>query len=142
MTQTNKYSNSKFFIAIFFGAFLISSCSSAVRFADKSADDKSATIPGKVFYGKASYYADAFHGKTTANGEIFDMNKLTAAHRTFPFGTLLQVRNLKNNKTVIVRINDRGPFIENRIIDLSKAAAEALDMFKDGIIDVEILVLE
>lgn len=121
--------------------FLIS-CSSTVRFTDKSEMGKEIHIPGKVFYGKASYYADAFHGKVTASGEIFDMTKLTAAHRSLPYGTILQIKNMKNNKTVVVRVNDRGPFKENRVIDVSKAAAEALDMIRDGIIDVEITILE
>ncbi len=78
--------------------------------------------------GKASYYGIKFHGKTTANGEIFNMNELTAAHPNLPFNTLVRVTNKQNNKSVIVRINDRGPFAKNRIIDLSKAAAEKLGM--------------
>jgi rare lipoprotein A len=113
-----------------------------VRFTDKSEIEKEIHTPGKVFYGKASYYADAFHGKVTASGEIFDMTKLTAAHRSLPYGTILQIRNIKNNKTIVVRVNDRGPFKGNRVIDVSKAAAEALDMIRDGIIDVEITILE
>jgi len=83
--------------------------------------------------GEASWYGADFHGKITANGEIYDMNKLTAAHKTLNFGTLVKVTNLKNNKSVVVRINDRGPYINNRIIDLSKAAAKKIEMIHDGI---------
>lgn len=88
--------------------------------------------------GKASYYADKFDGRKTANGEIFSQKKLTAAHRTLPFGTMVTVKNLANGKTVTVRINDRGPFAENRLIDLSRAAANAIDMVKQGVVSVEI----
>lgn len=86
----------------------------------------------------ASYYAEAFHGKMTANGEIFDMNAYTAAHRTLPFGTILEVTNLENGKKVVVRINDRGPFVGNRDIDVSKAAAAALDMLSRGVTRVSL----
>lgn len=92
--------------------------------------------------GVASYYADEFHGRTTANGEIYDMNALSAAHRSFPFGTLLRVTNTENGKSVVVRVNDRGPFVEGRIIDLSLGAAKAVDMIKSGTALVTIDVLE
>lgn len=88
--------------------------------------------------GKASYYADKFDGRKTANGEIFSQKKLTAAHRTLPFGTMVTVKNLANGKSVTVRINDRGPFAGNRLIDLSRAAANAIDMVKQGVVSVEI----
>lgn len=88
--------------------------------------------------GKASYYADFFQGKKTANGEKFKQGKLTAAHQTLPFGTKVKVKNLKNGKTVKVRINDRGPFVKGRIIDLSKKAAKKLDMVNDGVVEVEL----
>ncbi|RQW04601.1 MAG: septal ring lytic transglycosylase RlpA family protein [Calditrichaeota bacterium] len=96
----------------------------------------------KVIYGEASYYADEFHGRKTANGETFDMHGLTAAHRSWPFGTLCLVTNLNNDKSVIVRINDRGPFVAGRIMDLSKGAAEAIGGILDGIIKVKIEILE
>ncbi|HAI84313.1 MAG TPA: septal ring lytic transglycosylase RlpA family lipoprotein [Chitinophagaceae bacterium] len=89
--------------------------------------------------GKASYYADKYEGRKTASGEVYRGSKFTAAHRTLPFGTIVTVRNLKNNKTVVVKINDRGPFVAGRIIDLSKAAARKIDMIKDGVVSVEIL---
>ena len=80
----------------------------------------SATHPGAyVAYGNASYYSDAFHGKKTASGEIFNKWELTCAHRKLPFGTMLMVTNLTNKKTVLVRVNDRGPFVKGRIIDLN-----------------------
>lgn len=88
--------------------------------------------------GKASYYGDEFNGKKTTSGEIYNMNDYTAAHRTLPFGTKVKVTNIKNNKTVIVRINDRGPFKHGRIIDLSKAAAKEIDLIKYGVVEVKI----
>jgi len=92
--------------------------------------------------GIASWYGPDFHGKKTANGEIFNTNDFTAAHKTLPFGTIVKITSLENNKTTIVRINDRGPFVTNRIIDLSNAAATQLDMTKKGIMNVKIEVLE
>jgi len=86
----------------------------------------------------ASYYGEAFNGRPTSSGEIFDMNQYTAAHKTLPFGTLLEVTNLENGKKVVVRVNDRGPFIANREIDVSKAAAESLGMLNRGITRVSI----
>lgn len=92
--------------------------------------------------GYASWYGGKFHGRKTANGEIFDTHKLTAAHRTLPFGTFVEVTNLDNDKTVTVRINDRGPFVQGRIIDLSQAAAESLDMIRSGTAKVSIKIIE
>ena len=92
--------------------------------------------------GFASFYADAFDGKMTANGEIYNMYELTAAHKTYPFNTMIRVVNLANNKTVIIRINDRGPFIEGRIIDLSLGAATQLGMDKTGVQEVRLEIIE
>ncbi|WP_051428587.1 septal ring lytic transglycosylase RlpA family protein [Borrelia coriaceae] len=92
--------------------------------------------------GLASWYGEAFHGKLTANGEKFDMTALTAAHKELPFNTVVRVTNLLNNRTVVVRINDRGPFRKDRIIDLSKFAAEKLDFLGIGVAPVKIEVLE
>jgi len=89
--------------------------------------------------GIASWYGHPFDGRLTANGEVYDMEKLTAAHRTFPFGTVLRVENVANHKTVEVRINDRGPFVQGRIIDLSHAAAQTIAM--PGIANVQLEVL-
>ena len=77
--------------------------------------------------GLASFYADKFDGRITASGEVFNQNKMTAAHRTLPFGTKVKVTRIDNKKSVTVTINDRGPFVNNRVIDLSKAAAKKLD---------------
>lgn len=89
--------------------------------------------------GIASFYADKFEGRTTANGEKYKHEKLTAAHRTLPFGTILSVKNLENGNEVTVRVNDRGPFVKDRIIDLSKSAAKKLDFINQGITKVEIV---
>lgn len=88
--------------------------------------------------GRASWYGPNFHGKITANGEIFDMNELTAAHRTLPFNTMVRVDNLDNGRTIIVRINDRGPYVDNRIIDLSRKAAADLGMINSGTASVRL----
>ncbi len=92
--------------------------------------------------GIASYYANEFHGKKTSNGERFSMYSLTAAHQTLPYNTKVKVTNLTNNKSVVVRINDCGPFKDDRIIDLTKAAAIKLDMIKTGTARVKLEVLE
>ncbi len=86
----------------------------------------------------ASYYGEAFDGRLTASGEVFDSTKLTAAHRTLPFGTFVQVSNLDNGRSVVVRINDRGPFVQKRGIDVSKAAAQVLGMLNSGLARVQI----
>ncbi|MDF1751246.1 MAG: septal ring lytic transglycosylase RlpA family protein [Verrucomicrobiales bacterium] len=102
-----------------------------------------AAEPGEVLKGQASFYSKGFVGKKTASGELYDPASLTAAHRTLPFGTMVHVTNLKNGKTVVVRINNRGPFTKNnRIIDLSLAAAEKVAMTKDGVVDVKVVILE
>src|SRR5579883_3041588 len=90
-----------------------------------------APLPGSET-GIASWYGHPYHGRPAANGEIYDMEQMTAAHRTLPFDTVVRVTNLKNDKSVEVRINDRGPFVDNRIIDLSHAAAQAIDMIGPG----------
>ena len=87
---------------------------------------------------KASWYGPKFHGKLTANGEIYDQMALTAAHKTLKFGTLLKVTNPKNGKSVIIRINDRGPYVGNRELDLSKGAAMKLGLIKRGVAMVKI----
>ena len=91
--------------------------------------------------GEASYYAEKFHGKRTANGERFDMYAMTAAHKTLPFGTVVSVTNLRNSRKIQVRINDRGPYIDGRIIDLSKRAAQELKMARTGVAPVELVIV-
>ena len=96
---------------------------------------------GQLLKGMASWYGPGFNGRRTASGERFRQNDLTAAHKTLPFGTIVRVTNLQNTRTVEVRINDRGPFVRGRIIDLSKGAAERLRMIRTGVVPVEVRVL-
>ena len=132
-------------------AFFTMSCTSSIRFSgenmnnqsgDSTIKDNNKVKAGYTFKGKASYYGDKYDGRKTASGEVFDQDKLTAAHRTLPFGTKCKVTNIKNGKNVEVIINDRGPFIKSRIIDLSKAAAKKIDMSKDGVIEVEVMIID
>lgn len=95
-----------------------------------------------IEFGMASWYGEEFHDRITANGERYDMNKFTAAHRTLPFGTLVQVRTITNGRTVVVRINDRGPWKRNRVIDLSYAAAEKIRMLKAGVARVRLDIID
>ena len=92
--------------------------------------------------GFASFYAGKFQGRRTANGEVFDTNQMTAAHKSLAFNSVVKVTNLQNQKSVIVRINDRGPFIEGRIIDLSRAAAEEIDMVGMGVAPVLVEIIK
>jgi rare lipoprotein A len=91
--------------------------------------------------GVASWYGPGFHGRTTANGERYNMNDMTAAHKSLKFGTMVKVTNETNGKSVVVRINDRGPYVGKRIIDLSKSAAQAIDMIGPGTASVTVEVL-
>ncbi|HYK39510.1 MAG TPA: septal ring lytic transglycosylase RlpA family protein [Candidatus Eremiobacteraceae bacterium] len=91
--------------------------------------------------GNASWYGAPFHGRKASNGEIYDMNKMTAAHRTLPFNSMVRVTNLNNGKSAVVRITDRGPFVDNRIIDLSRAAAQEIESIGPGVVPVRIEVL-
>jgi len=105
---------------------------------------KTPSAPESVGYveeGNASWYGSPFHGRRASNGEVYDMYKLTAAHRTLPFDTMVRVTNLNNGKSTVVRITDRGPFIENRIIDLSLAAAREIDSVGPGVVPVRLEVL-
>lgn len=101
------------------------------------------TMPASTYVevGIASYYADYFHNKTMANGEVFDMYKNTAAHKTLPFGTKVRVTNLDRNITITTTITDRGPYIEGRIIDMSKYGGELLGIDKSGICNVKIEII-
>ena len=118
-------------ILLFLIGLLFSSCTS-IKY----------TKPGYIQTGKASWYGPGFHGKKTSSREIYNMHDMTAAHRTLPFGTYVIVTNLNNEKTVTVKINDRGPFVKGRLIDLSYAAASALDMVGPGVIPVRIEVIQ
>jgi len=106
--------------------------------------NKPAESPGPEGYveeGNASWYGEPFHGRRASNGEIYDMYKLTAAHRTLPFETMVRVTNLNNGKSTVVRITDRGPFIENRVIDLSLAAAREIESVGPGVVPVRVEIL-
>lgn len=92
--------------------------------------------------GKASFYAHKFHGRRTASGEKYDETELTAAHRTLPFGTRVRVTNLENGRKVTLRVNDRGPHVKNRVIDVSYAAAKKLRFVRDGVTRVRVEVKE
>lgn len=149
-------------ISIFLALLLLSGCST--RFAStkyeptrptktyNQATMRPYTVHGKRYYpsvvrtgerlrGDASWYGPNFHGKLTSNGERYDMYAMTAAHKTLPMNTVVRVTNRKNGKSTVVRINDRGPFVESRIIDLSKAAASKIDMIGSGTASVELEVL-
>jgi len=128
--------------AILSVSFLLSSCAHNRQAARTKlpAPPAPAQIPGAET-GLASWYGHPYHGRAAADGEIYDMEKLTAAHRTLPFGTWVRVTNLVNTKSVDVRIIDRGPFIDGRIIDLSHAAAEAIDLVGPGVAQVRLDVL-
>ena len=129
-------------------AVISSGCASSPRFTrDRSAEPKThgSSSPAKslkTMEGIASYYADDFNGKKTANGETYDMYKMTAAHRSLPFNTKVKVTNLDNKRSIIVRINDRGPFKLERIIDLSLGAATQLGMKGAGTANVKLEVVE
>lgn len=95
----------------------------------------------QIHYGQASFYAQKFEGRRTSNGEIYSGDHFTAAHRTLPFGTVLRITNQKNQKWVLVRVNDRGPFVANRIVDLSYRAAAHIDMVLDGVAHVSLEIM-
>ena len=119
---------------------LLAGCRSAPPGADlEPPSDR--RVRATVERGIASWYGPGFHGKRTANGEVYDQNGVSAAHKTLPFGTVVEVLNLDNGRTLQVRINDRGPFVRGRIIDLSKGAARKLGVVRSGIANVEIRVV-
>jgi len=121
---------------------LLSGCTGLVRFRSENGTTISGSTGRLYESGEASYYGGKFHGRKTANGEIFDSLAYTAAHKTLPFNTKVRVENSKNGKSVIVRINDRGPFAKSRIIDISVAAAREIDIIKSGKADVDVYILE
>ena len=127
----------------------VSGCMTSTPVTQYKVNTKPYTINGKTYYpmasadgftqtGIASWYGPKFHGKKTASGERYNQNAFTAAHKTLPFGTILRVTNLSNGRTTKVVVNDRGPFVDNRIIDLSNAAAKQIDMIGTGTARVRI----
>lgn len=129
-------------------SLLLASCGMTSRLGKGGEEGGNAGTSGSVRAGTmiedgiASWYGPNFHGKLTANGEQYDMYGLTAAHRTLPFNTLVRVENKNNGKSVTVRINDRGPYAKNRIIDLSRRAAGEIDMLGPGTAPVELFLVE
>jgi len=119
---------------IFIFSIILSSCSLPVS--------REPYAPGYIERGIASWYGEEFHGRPTSSGEIYDMHALTAAHKLMPLGTVAKVTNLENGRSVTVKINDRGPFIDDRIIDLSYGSAGSIDMVETGLAPVEIEVLK
>lgn len=116
-------------------ALLVAGCSSTPKVGEP--------VPsGHSEAGQASYYGNEFHGRKTANGERFDQAKLTAAHRTLPFGTRVKVTNTQTGKSVTVRVNDRGPFVKGRIIDLSSSAFKSIASLNAGVVPVRIQVID
>ena len=119
-------------LAVALAALVLSACAHKKRAqVPPPPPSRPSAAPGAVETGVASWYGHPYHGRRAADGEIYDMETLVAAHRTLPFNTWVRVYNLNNNKTVDVRIIDRGPFVDGRIIDLSHAAAQAIDY--DGV---------
>lgn len=130
----------------YLSALILLAFGCATTITGPAAPEASIPSPGaakvvETFEGTASWYGPEFHGKKTASGEIFDMTDLTAAHKELPMGTTCIVTNLKNNKSVTVRINDRGPFVKDRVIDLSYAAAKVVGMIDTGTAPVKVEVL-
>lgn len=120
-------------------AAVLTACSTAVR---EPVRPSTGPVFGRTQTGYASWYGKFHHGRRTANGEIYDMHKLTAAHPALPMGTRLDVTNLRNGRSVEVRVNDRGPVVNGRILDLSYAAARRLGAVGDGVIPVRLRVIE
>lgn len=123
---------------------LVTSCGAVSPFGERTAPEERESMaerfsPGDIIQrGSSSWYGPNFQGKITANGEVYNMNDLTAAHRTLPFNTVVRVTNQANGRNVEVRINDRGPYIGDRIIDISRRAAEEIDMIQVGVQEVEL----
>jgi rare lipoprotein A len=132
----------KWGFALLLGAVLFSGCAHKKKHARVPAPPPMTSVqPGYQETGRASWYGRPYHGRPAADGEIYDMETMVAAHRTLPFDTWVRVYDLDNNKTVEVRIIDRGPFVDGRIIDLSHAAANTIDMIGPGTANVRMVVI-
>jgi rare lipoprotein A len=129
-------------ILVLVAAVLLTPSGGCLKRRESAGVGASTRIRGKAEVGLASYYGAEAHGGPTASGETFNMYGMTAAHKTLPLGVEVKVTNLENGKSVVVRINDRGPFIEGRIIDLSYAAAKKIDMLDEGVVQVKLEVLK
>ena len=139
--------NNKFLI-LFSSCLLIMlsliGCASSNKIAssDPVISQKEPSAVGDIQYGVSSYYAEKFHGRRTANGEIYDMYEISGAHQTLPFNSVVKVTNLENNKELVIKVNDRGPFIKDRIFDCSYGAAVKLGFISKGTAIVKVEVLE
>jgi rare lipoprotein A len=137
-----------FFVFLLTASWILSGCASQIghrpgynRMTGRTTNKGTPVSKGYQEAGMISYYGPGFHGKKTANGETFNQNDLTAAHRTLPFNTKIKVTLLSSGKSVVVRINDRGPFKKNRILDLSKGAAKKVGLIQSGTAKAKIVVL-
>lgn len=128
--------------SLFFSCLLLAHCVSPNHIHSRPVDVSKPVDTPVYQTGIASWYGQGFHGKRTANGEIYDMNLLTAAHTDLPFNTIIEVENLKNKKKILVRVNDRGPFVKGRIIDLSFEAARRLNCHETGTAPVNIRIIK
>tara|TARA_Y100000748_G_scaffold85672_1_gene70926 strand:+ start:571 stop:1071 length:501 start_codon:yes stop_codon:yes gene_type:complete len=152
-----EFRHTKYILIVFLIIGIFFNCSSSPRYKSENFNTKSNVKKKanktrgssksnkkhrKVLKGVSSYYAEDFHGKLTANGEVYDMYGLTAAHKTLPLNTICRVTNLTNQKSLILRINDRGPYIKGRILDCSYGAAQKLDFVNQGTTKVKIEVIE
>ena len=131
------------------GVILIMNCSSSPRYTTGSRNHSkpvkkvnSTAKSKKILKGISSYYGEDFHGKLTANGEVYDMYGLTAAHKTLPLNTIVRVTNMENEKSLILRINDRGPYVKGRMLDCSYGAALKLGFIGNGTTKVKVEVIE
>jgi rare lipoprotein A len=146
ITSGSLFSDFRSVLGLILVLLILQSCGIARVGSDRSASytqPSTTSTTGRMLQsGVASWYGPNFNGKATANGEVFDMNDFTAAHRTLPFNTIVEVQNMDNGQTVTVRINDRGPYVDDRVIDLSRRAAREIDMENTGTADVQIILLE
>ena len=150
MSFSNKTHTRSFVTSLLFftSVFIFIGCSSSPRFTSDRGQGRRVVQTEKIALGSgieegvASYYADQFDGRQTSNGETYDMYALTAAHPTHPFNTTVRVTNLNNGRSVILRINDRGPFLKDRIIDVSYTAAKQLQMIGTGTAPVRVEVVD
>ena len=142
MNRRDRYALTRVTVAFFLCLFVFSGCKHVPTFGLFGSKPNYSYKDKDSLNGNASWYGPKFHGRRTANGEKYNMNGITAAHKTLPFNSVVRVTNLRNGKRVDVRINDRGPFIKGRIIDLSRGAAKKIDMINDGVVPVKLEVLK
>ena len=132
--------------ALIFSLGFMMSCTNSPRYGGtsggKTKSGRKNIIRSKVLTGISSYYGKDFHGKLTANGEVYDMYGLTAAHKTLPLNTIIRVTNLNNGRAIILRVNDRGPYVKGRILDCSYGAAVKLEFVYQGTANVKIEIIE